>query len=79
MDLKRYEFQILCLDEDKTCNFVMDGMKKEDFAKVKKKKLLNADHVGLKECESIVIAEKVGNELMQKFHGNIKRVTIVPQ
>ncbi len=76
--MSNYEFQILCNDGNVTCQNVMNGMK-EDFTNVGKRKLLNADHIGVRICENIMNAEKISNELMKKYRGHIKRVTIVPK
>ena len=76
--MPNYEFQVLCYDGGATCQNVMNGMK-EDFTNVKKSKVLNADHSGVRICENIMDAEKIFNELMKKYKGSIKRVTIVPK
>ena len=72
-----YEFQILCRNSDNTCEEIMKSMSLS-FDKVKRKKLLNADHSGVKNCNNIANAEKIANELFQKHHGDIHRITIVP-
>ncbi len=77
--MPEYEFQILCRDGDKVCDDVMKSMKKQDFDKVKRKELCNADHSGIKECDNISNAEQISNGLFQEHHGNIHRVTIVPR
>lgn len=56
----------------------MNGMS-ESFTNVGKRKLMNADHIGIKTCENIMDAEKISDELMKKYSGHIERITIVPR
>ena len=72
-----YEFQVLCYD-DAICQSVRNGMR-DGFTDVKKSKEMNADHSGVRICENIMEAEKIFDELMKKYPGQIKRITIIPK